>query len=255
MRSKNNKNNFYFIFEASSEVTPSKINLIDESVDSNGSAKIVFETRLQTAEEKNNNKRYYSKKICESIVKQLQSKAKQGSLMMEIDHPMFISESPETLKKRAAVVEINNCAAKLRKVFMRGNDIIGEVESLTGFRGPDFANLIARDKVNIGFSLRALGSVEPMVDGTLMVKEPIRPITYDIVSNPSHSNARILKFLPEAYNEFLPEESLALMESVGELDSGQLLVCEGGMCVRKFVEEIIEESFLEVVSKRIKFRI
>ncbi len=175
--------------------------------------------------------------------------------MMEIDHPMFISESPETLKKRAAVVEINNCAAKLRKVFMRGNDIIGEVESLTGFRGPDFANLIARDKVNIGFSLRALGSVEPMVDGTLMVKEPIRPITYDIVSNPSHSNARILKFLPEAYNEFLPEESLALMESVGELDSGQLLVCEGGMCVRKFVEEIIEESFLEVVSKRIKFRI
>jgi hypothetical protein len=248
-------NEFCFLFEVTSQVSPSKVKIIDETVDENGSAKIVFETILQTANERNGNRRIYSRQICESIVKHLTIKTKQNSLMMEIDHPMFVSDSPETLKKRAAVVEINNCAAKLRKVFMRGNDIIGEVESLTGFRGPDFANLVARDKVNIGFSLRALGSVEPLTDGTLMVKEPIRPITYDIVSNPSHANARILKFLPENSNEFLPDDAISLMESVGELEQEQLMICEGGICVRKFVDEIINETFLDVVSKNVKFMI
>ena len=249
-------NEFCFLFEVTSQISPTNnINIISESVNEDGNTKIVFETILQTANQKNGNRRIYSKSICESIVRLLSQKTKQNSLMMEIDHPMFVSDSPETLKKRAAVVEINNCAAKLRKVFMRGYDIIGEVESLSGFRGPDFANLVARDKVNIGFSLRALGSVEPLTDGTLMVKEPIRPITYDIVSNPSHANARILKFLPENYNEYIPCESISLMESVGELDQEQVMICEGGICVKKFVDEIIDETFLDVISKNVKFMI
>lgn len=248
-------NDFYFIFETALDVSPSKIKILDETVDASGSAKVIFETRLQTAEEKNNNKRFYSKNICEQIVSQLSLKANKGSLMMEIDHPMFVSDSPETLKKRAAVVEINNCAAKLRKVFMRGNDVIGEVESLSGFKGPDFANLIARDKINIGFSLRALGSVEPLSDGTLMVKDPIRPITYDIVSDPSHANARILKFLPENCSDYMPQDSISLMESIGELDQEQIMVCEGGQCVMKYVDNIIDESFMDIISKKIKFMI
>ena len=250
----NNNNNFFFIFETTSQPTfSSDINIIEESENPDGSAKVVFETRLQTANERNANKRFYSTRICETIVRQLSTKAKQGSLMMEVDHPMFISESTETLKKRAAIVEINNCAAKLRKIYMKGNDVIGEVESLSGFKGPDFANLVSRDHVNIGFSLRALGSVEPMHDGTLMVKEPIKAITYDIVSNPSHTSARILKFLPESYEEFIPDQASTLMESVGNLDLEEMLVCEGGVCVKKFVDDIINESFDEIVSKRIRF--
>ena len=256
MNKSKNHNNYYFIFETTSQPTySSDLKILEESENPDGSAKVVFETRLQTANERNANKRFYSSKICETIVNQLSAKAKQGALMMEVDHPMFISESPETLKKRAAIIEINNCAAKLRKIYMKGNDIIGEVESLSGFKGPDFANLVSRDRVNIGFSLRALGSVEPMHDGTLMVKEPIKAITYDIVSNPSHASARILKFLPESYEEYMPDQASTLMESVGNLDLEEMLVCEGGVCVRRFVDDIIQESFDEIVSKRIKFTI
>ncbi len=249
------QNKYEFIFESSSIIENSSIKVLSESTNEDGSAKIIFETRLQTAEEKNANKRFYSRRVCESIVNQLSLKANDNSLMMEIDHPMFVSDSPETLKKRAAVVEINNSAAKIRKIFMRGNDVIGEVESLSGFKGPSFANLIARDKINIGFSLRALGSVEPMQDGTLMVKEPIKPITYDIVSSPSHTSARILKFLPECAEEFIPTESTSLMESIGEMPMDQVVVCEGGRCVLKFVDDIIEENFSGVISKNIKFLI
>ncbi len=250
-----NKNNFYFIFENTSNVSSSQMKILEEATDEHGTTKIAFETKLQTANERNQNGRIYSTKVCENITKQLSNRAKKGSLMMEIDHPMFISDSPETLRKRAAVVEVNNSAAKLRKVFMRGNDIIGEVETLSGFKGPDFANLVVKDKVNIGFSLRALGSVEPMHDGTLMVKTPIKPITYDIVSNPSHDNARILKFLPESCNEFVPENSMSLMESVDQMDLDQTMVCEGGQCVMKFIDDIIRENFNEVISNKIKFLI
>jgi len=189
------KNNFYFIFENTSNISSSQMKILEEATDENGNTKIAFETKLQTAEERNQNGRIYSKRVCENITTQLSNRAKKGSLMMEIDHPMFVSDSPETLRKRAAIVEVNNSAAKLRNVFMRGSDIIGEVETLSGFKGPDFANLIVKDKVNIGFSLRALGSVEPLSDGTLMVKTPIKPITYDIVSNPSYMQMYLVQHL------------------------------------------------------------
>ncbi len=249
------KNNFYFIFENTSSIPSDQVKILEEATDERGNTKIAFETRLQTADERNQNGRIYSKRVCENITTQLSNRAKKGSLMMEIDHPMFISDSPQTLMKRAAVVEVNNSAAKLRKVYMRGNDIIGEVETLSGFKGPDFANLVVKDKVNIGFSLRALGSVEPMNDGTLMVKTPIKPITYDIVSNPSHVEARILKFLPESCNDFIPTDSMSLMESVDDMDLSQTMVCEGGQCVMKFVDDIIREQFNEIISNKIKFLI
>ncbi len=249
------KNNFCFIFENTSIISANQIKILEEATDRNGNTKIAFETNLQTADEKNQNNRIYSKRICENITNQLAVKAKKGSLMMEIDHPMFISDSPEILKKRAAVVEVNNSAAKLRKIFMRGKDIIGEVETLSGFKGPDFANLIVRDRVNIGFSLRALGSVEPMTDGTLMVKNPITPITYDIVSNPSHSEARILKFLPESCNDYIPDSSTSLMESVDNMGLEECLVCEGGQSVMRFIDDIIKENFNEIMTKKIKFLI
>jgi len=250
-----NKNEFYFILEDTSVISIDQMKILEQSTDDYGNTKIAFETNLQTAEEKNQNRRRYSHEVCSSIVEQLAIKAKGGSLMMEIDHPMFVSESEQILKKRAAVVEVNNCAAKLRDIFMRGNDIIGEVETLSGFKGPDFANLIVKDKVNIGFSLRAFGGVNVLTDGTLEVKNPIKPITYDIVSNPSHVNARIIKFLPENFNDFIPDNAMSFMESVDELDLNQVMVCEGGQCVMRFVDDIIRENFNNIITDKIKFMI
>lgn len=124
-------------------------------------------------------------------------------------------------------------------------------------KGPDLANLILRDKVNIGFSLRALGAVEPMHDGTLMVKSPILPITYDIVTNPSHANARVMEFIPESDCSLLDNISgTALYESdmLNLLESDQITICENGMCFRKFTDEYITEIFGTVASK-ISFRL
>lgn len=68
-----------------------------------------------------------------------------------------------------------SCGALLRNIYMEGGDIIGEIETLSGFLGPDIAKMVLYDKVNVGFSLRALGSVDTKPDGTIEVLQPIKP--------------------------------------------------------------------------------
>jgi len=65
---------------------PANVKIIEEAVDSNtGLNKIVFKANLQTADEKNQNRRIYSMRVCESIVNQLKDKARSRSLLMEVD--------------------------------------------------------------------------------------------------------------------------------------------------------------------------
>lgn len=88
-----------------------------------------------------------------------------------------------------------------------------------------------------------------------MVKDPIRPITYDIVSNPSHENAKVLEFLPEAANEFIPDGNLIYEgDMLDILGKDQIVMSEGDSMVVRFIDDIINERFESVVSKGIKFR-
>ncbi|MFW6219366.1 MAG: S80 family phage morphogenetic serine protease [bacterium] len=250
-----NKNEYKFIIEETNIVSYDDIKILEEGT-VNKKPKVAFEANLQSANEKNNNKRYYSTQICETIVNRLSPKASNRSLLMEIDHPMFVSSDTNTLKKRAGIVEINNAAAVVRKIGLKDGIIIGEIETLSGFKGPDLANLISKDKVNIGFSLRALGSVEETSDGTLMVKEPIMPITYDIVSNPSHQSARVMDFLPETSTDFIPDQGEVLYESgnIYLLESDRVTVNTEN-CVITFINEVIDDRFLDIITKKIEFKI
>lgn len=93
-------------------------------------------------------------------------------------HPFVQTGDANILKRRAGSIEIKNACALLRRIYMEGTDIIGEIETLSGFKGPDLASIVMYDKVNIGFSLRALGAVDQRPDGTIVVLEPIKPIKY-----------------------------------------------------------------------------
>ena len=250
------KNNEYkFILEETNTVSFSDLKILEETT-VNNKPKLAFEASLQYADEKNNNRRIYSSAICENIVSVLSPKSNNRSLLMEIDHPMFVSGDPEILKKRAGIVEVNNAAAVLRKISFKNGQILGEIETLSGFKGPDLANLITKDKINIGFSLRALGSVEPLSDGTLMVKAPIMPITYDVVSNPSYTNARVMDFLPESSNEYMSYNGNLLCESDEMVilhENG--ITIDNGNSVLTFLNEIIDDRFLNIISNGIRFKI
>lgn len=115
-------------------------------------------------------------------------------------------------------------------------------------------NLIVKDKVDIGFSLRALGAVETLTDGTIMVKDPIRPITYDIVSNPSHATAKVLEFLPESASDFYSDQA-TIYEGVdlNILNNDHITIMDGNSTIVKFIDDIINERFYDIISKKIKF--
>lgn len=257
----NRKNKQYsFIFEQTTIVSPGDIEVIEESKTQSGNPKLAFKSRLQEANVRNNNKRFYDTNVCNAIVESLSPKAQSRSLLMEIDHPMFVPgvNDSQQMKKRAAVTELKNCGGLIRNIEYRGDQIVGEVETLSGFKGPDLANLISRDKINIGFSLRALGGVEPLQDGTLKVKEPISPITYDVVSNPSHSNSRVMEFLPESDMSLLSNSDALICENGDEvslMEEEQVTLCDGNQCVRRFIDDIIFERFTSVMASGISFRI
>jgi hypothetical protein len=107
------------------------------SDDSPPSRKVVFKAILQTLEERNQNNRIYSKEIGREIVSSLKPKAKSRSLYMEVDHPLIIINSqddPMSVKRRMVTVSMNNAGAMLRDIYVEGNNIIGEIETLSGFR-------------------------------------------------------------------------------------------------------------------------
>jgi len=175
---------FYYLYEQTRTVSSNNINILNESV-VNGKPKISFRTVLQEADTKNQNKRVYSQSICEGIVSKLMPKVENRSLLMEIDHPLFVSDNKDVLQRRATIVEIKNCAAAIKNLKFTKNQILGEITTLSSFKGPDLAALI-NDGVNFGFSLRALGSVEQLSDGTINVVEPMIPINKIVAyrSNP-----------------------------------------------------------------------
>lgn len=165
------RNNYCIILETTTVVSPDDIQILEETKLPSGHSKISFKTRLQESDKRNANNRSYNSSICESIVSQLHPKASSRNMLMEIDHPLFFpgSTDPNTMKKRASMVEINNCGALCRNIIFKNNEILGEVETLSAFKGPDLSNLVSKDKVNIGFSLRALGGVNKSSNGVMEV--------------------------------------------------------------------------------------
>lgn len=218
-----------------------------ENANTQNGYKVVFKARLQTAEEKNQNGRYYKKDICEQIVNLMKPKAKSRSLLQEIDHPLVVVPGTPAeggdmaAKKRAVTIEIKNCGSLIRDIYMEKNDVIGIIETLTAFRGPDLYNLIVNDRVNIGFSLRMFGRlVMDQANGYMLVQPPLKPITYDVVSNPSHQSATVMEFLPEDASDLISLDMVGLTESVTYSSDGIRIVGPG---ITEYIREMLEYSY------------
>lgn len=124
--------NLSLLFEVSSTATPADISIIKESYDKETKTnKVIFKSKLQTAEEVNANKRYYSKAVCTNIVEGLKQQATSRSLFQEIDHPMATG-SDQDQKRRALTVQLSNCGSLIRDIWVDGNDIVAEIETLSG---------------------------------------------------------------------------------------------------------------------------
>ena len=106
-----------------------KINIGDRPVN-----KIFFRTKLQTANERNGNGRFYTTEVINEIVDSLKGKAKNRSLFQEIDHPFVATNggNDDSFKKRAVITELKNCGSLIRNIYVEHNDVIAEIETLSG---------------------------------------------------------------------------------------------------------------------------
>lgn len=126
-------NTLGLVFEITSEAGASDLTIIKEEFNKEDKTnKIIFKTVLQTIDEVNQNKRYYSSKVGNHIIEELRPKADSRSLFQEIDHPFTSGSDQNVQKRRSANIELKNCGSLIRSIYRDGNNIIGEVETLSG---------------------------------------------------------------------------------------------------------------------------
>jgi len=242
------------LFDSFDVIPNNEIEILENTTVKGGIPKLIAKVRLQTLEETNQNKRYYSRAIGDEIVEALQPKARDRSLFQEIDHPSPNGDDA-AMKRRAVTVSLRNSGSLIRDIYREGNEIIGEIETLSGFLGPDLYNTIMYDKADVGFSLRMFGKVE-MNESTGMatVSKPIRPITYDSVTNPSHKTAKILQFLPENINQFVTDSNQnmnLLQESVINVDD--LNITNQNENIYDYLDRVVQEAFNQMGPIKFKF--
>jgi hypothetical protein len=181
---------------------------------------------------------------------QLKVKAKSRNCLMEVDHPLPESSDPKVLQKRASVVHLKDSGALITDISFDGTYVWGTIEVHSGnhTKGGLVRDLI-NDKIGFGFSLRALGEVEPR-NGVLYVNNP-KAITYDIVSSPSDYHAHQMEVVNEStdINNFVSKYLTESINSVPTKFDDSTLVCTNEGCVRKSEDDLLQYIIESNVNK------
>jgi hypothetical protein len=156
------------------DVTPFK-SVLKESKDRPG----VYEVEgvMQRAVAENQNGRVYSKAILErEASKYTKEFVERGNAFGELDHP----ETP--------VVSLKNASHVVKKLYWKGNDLMGKIELLNTPAG-NIVKEIVKAGHTIGISSRGTGSVNQTNEGQLEVQPDFELVCWDFVSNPSTHGA------------------------------------------------------------------
>jgi len=216
--------------------------------------KLKFRAKLQEAGVLNNNGRTYPSETLQEIVNQLASKASERKLLGEFDHPSPQSSDLQARLKRSSTISLQNVCVLFTKLEFDGKFIIADCETLTNEHGINLYRLL-KDKVSIGFSLRAFGSSakDPITGATIVKADGLKALTFDVVSNPSHSNAVIYEFINESTN--IMQVAHNLMETKQEVvevllenemttllqdPQGNCLCSLDGSCVQGTIQESVD---------------
>jgi hypothetical protein len=206
------------IFE---QAVASEVSLIEESVTPGGQYKIIFRAKLQESDVVNNNKRVYPAETLQQVYLQLKGKALDRKLVGELDHPQPQGDQASKIK-RSSTISLEKACILIRELEWDGNAIYGICETLSNRSGMDAYGLL-KDRVTVGFSLRAFGETRKRSDGIIEVlARGIKALTYDMVANPSHDSSVILEFLTEGEdaNELIRELKLDIIEESESIANG-----------------------------------
>jgi len=239
------------------------VELLEEST-FEGEQRIKFKARLQERDVTNNNGRAYSDEVLRIIVSQLAPKATERKLIGELDHPTPQGDVSAKMK-RSSTISLQNACVLFTEITYDGKFIIATCETLTNDSGRNLYRLL-KDKVTIGFSLRAFGSSTKSPTGvTLVSPVGLKALTFDVVSNPSHASAVIYEMLNESTEAFDLINSLTgyksevteiITESTDDyfkqfdLQGEEVCACElDGSCVSGVITESIDYLIAQSLTK------
>lgn len=231
-------------------MTPaSEIKILEEGYEANGSPKLIFKAILQTANEKNFNNRVYPAEVLQQVVSKLAPKAQVKNLFSELDHPLPETNDPDVLRRRAVAVKLKEACALITDIQFDGQNVVGVFEVIDTPNGRILRSLV-KDGAQIGFSLRAVGSVDKQPDGTLKVTS-LNPVTYDVVSTPSHSSAIVTEILNESSDLGNVLRDLSVIQEMESDIKGSVImegegnevnegICAAGICTRGTYNELTQ---------------
>lgn len=157
---------------------------------------------FQRADEVNNNGRIYPKNLLEGQIKKLLPLIKERRLCGELDHP------------QNDIVRLSNASHLITKLYLKGNEVLGEAEILSTPAGM-VAQALISGGVKVGISSRGMGTVSEDSSGRRIVNEDFNLITFDLVADPSTRGAfpgvnesKESKFVKETKEKLLKEQTL-----------------------------------------------
>tara|TARA_R100000315_G_C5223610_1_gene135072 strand:+ start:681 stop:1325 length:645 start_codon:yes stop_codon:yes gene_type:complete len=143
--------------------------------------RVIVSGVLQRAEAKNQNGRVYPKEtLMREAKKYSEIQIAENRALGELDHP------------ESSVVNLQNVSHNIKKIWWKGDDLMGTVEVLSTPSGNILKELL-KAGVKLGISSRGMGSVEEIREGegegSLEVQPDFELVCWDFVSNPSTHGA------------------------------------------------------------------
>ena len=140
---------------------------------------LIVEGRLQTAETKNGNGRFYPREILEREVKNyIDGPVKENRALGELDHP------------DSSIINLKNVSHNIKFIKWDGDDVIGTIEILPTPSGNILTELF-RNGITVGVSSRGMGSLQPDSNGVQEVHDDFELLCWDFVSTPSTPGAYV----------------------------------------------------------------
>ena len=178
-----------------------------------GSGLPLVEGVLATAEIKNGNGRYYSKKIWDREINKYMSSVKENRAVGELDHP------------ESTVINLKNVCHNIKDIWWDGDHIMGRIEILPTPSGNILQALIGSG-ITVGVSSRGMGSVRQMGE-TLEVQEDFELLCFDFVSTPSNPGSWMHPVGKHSMNESLEASNRAYTKANEIIRE---ILCAHGSC-------------------------
>lgn len=196
-------------------------------------SKAVFRMTLQSADEVNQNRRMYPKKVLVEGMEGCSERMKRRAFFGELDHPL-LQGNEEFDTMRQTTVALERVSHLIRDYEFKGNNLVSELETTSTPNGSILLGLL-RDKTGVGMSMRGLAELERGAQHST-VKSPLTIISFDSVSLPSHAAAVV------DFNE-MKFESHMLTERAG-------IVCYNGRCfLPDYFDKLVETKCIKFFNK------